>query len=90
MVGLPELRQAVAAHSQREQGVAVDWASETLITVGATEGIASCFLGLLNAGDEVIVLDPCYDSYATMASLAGAVVRPVKLALPDFHVPRLD
>lgn len=88
MLGLPELRQAVANHSQREQGIEVDWATEVLVTVGATEGIAACFLGLINAGDEVIFIDPCYDSYATMARMAGAVVRPVKLALPDFHLPR--
>ena len=60
-VGIPEIRQAVARHSQQEQGIPVDWASETLITVGATEGIAAAFLGLLNVGDEVIFIDPCYD-----------------------------
>ena len=51
--GIPELRQAVAKHSLQQQGIPVDWATETLITVGATEGIAAAFLGLLNAGDEV-------------------------------------
>lgn len=88
LAGLPELRQAIARHSEREQGIPVDWATETLVTVGATEGIAACMLGLLNPGDEVIVIDPCYDSYAPMARLAGAVMRPVKLGLPDFHLPR--
>lgn len=53
MMGLPELRQAVAAHSAREAGIPCDWASETLVTVGATEGIAAAFMGLCNAGDEV-------------------------------------
>lgn len=52
LLGVPELRQAVAKHSERCQGIPVDWATETLVTVGATEGIASCFLGLLNPGDE--------------------------------------
>ncbi|KAG1675147.1 hypothetical protein FOA52_003370 [Chlamydomonas sp. UWO 241] len=87
LLGVPELRQAVAAHSQREQGIPVDWATETLITVGATEGIAACFMGLLNPGDEVIIFDPCYDSYAGMARMAGAVLVPVRLSLPDFSVP---
>lgn len=54
MLGVPELRQAVAKHSQVCQRITVDWATEALITVGATEGIAACFLGLCNPGDEVI------------------------------------
>jgi hypothetical protein len=53
MMGVPELRQAVAAHSAREAGVPCDWARETLVTVGATEGIAAAFMGLCNPGDEV-------------------------------------
>jgi aspartate/methionine/tyrosine aminotransferase len=53
MMGLPETRQAVAEHSQRYCGLPLDWASETLITVGATEALAAAFLGLLNPGDEV-------------------------------------
>lgn len=53
MVGVPELRQAVARHSEKHAGVPCDWATETLVTVGATEGIAACMLGLINEGDEV-------------------------------------
>lgn len=53
MMGLPQLRQAVARHSEKFNTLSVDWATETLITVGATEGIAAVFLGLLNPGDEV-------------------------------------
>lgn len=53
MMGVPELRQAVARHSQRHAGVAVDWQREVLVTVGATEALAAAFLGLLNQGDEV-------------------------------------
>nr|QKY14876.1 pyridoxal phosphate-dependent aspartate aminotransferase (PLPAT) [Polytomella parva] len=87
LMGIPELRQAVARHSEKFQGIPVDWATETLVTVGATEAIASVFLGLLSAGDEVIMFDPMYDSYTTMASLANATVRPVRLRLPDFSVP---
>ncbi|PNW88545.1 hypothetical protein CHLRE_01g034050v5 [Chlamydomonas reinhardtii] len=87
LLGVPELRQAVAAHSEREQGILVDWATETLITVGATEGLASAFLGLINPGDEVIMFDPMYDSYTSMAKRSGAVIVPVRLRLPDFSVP---
>lgn len=87
LLGMPELRQAVARHSEANQGIPVDWASESLVTVGATEGIAAVFLGLLNPGDEVIMFDPMYDSYVSMAKRSGGVIRPVRLRLPDFSVP---
>lgn len=53
LLGVPELRQAVARHSERYTGVTVDWQTEALVTVGATEGIAAALLGLINPGDEV-------------------------------------
>jgi aspartate/methionine/tyrosine aminotransferase len=53
LLGVRQLRQAVARHSEANQGLPCDWATETLITVGATEGIASAFMGLINPGDEV-------------------------------------
>lgn len=53
MMGVPELRQAVARHSVRFAGLEADWQTETVITVGATEALAAAFLGLLNEGDEV-------------------------------------
>lgn len=53
MVGIPELRQAVARHSEAHSRIPCDWATETLVTVGATEGIAAALLGLINSGDEV-------------------------------------
>jgi aspartate/methionine/tyrosine aminotransferase len=52
LLGVPELRQAVARHSQTNQSIDCDWLTETLVTVGATEGIAAAFMGWLNAGDE--------------------------------------
>eukprot|EP00983_Pelagomonas_calceolata_P115817 1160240-Pelagomonas_calceolata.AAC.1 len=178
MLGLPELREAVAAHSLANQGIACDPASEVVITSGATEGIAACMLGLLNpgcdrsrgnrgqqrvlcncwdsstqgvgrmrcllactlreqragclstgyfalpaqnsahahslqslpaacrltirvpihncsdtlaaAGDEVIILDPCYDSYVGMAHRAGGVVKPLRLRSDDMSIPLAD
>ena len=54
MFGIPELRQAVARHSRKYCGIDVQWDSETLVTVGATEAIAASFLGILNEGDEVL------------------------------------
>jgi N-succinyldiaminopimelate aminotransferase len=76
--GIPELRQAVAAQKKR-YGLDYDPDREILITVGATEGIASAVLALAEAGDEVIAFEPFYDSYAATIALAGAVLKPVTL-----------
>ncbi|GII78748.1 aminotransferase [Sphaerisporangium rufum] len=80
--GLPELRQAVAAHHQDHYGLSYDPGAEVLVTVGATEAIAATVLALCEPGDEVIVFEPYYDSYAAAITLAGAVRRTVTLR-PD-------
>ncbi len=77
--GIPELRQAIAAHQQRFWGITVDPADEVLVTAGATEAIAAALLALLDTGDEVVVLEPMYDSYAAGIAMAGAVAKPVTL-----------
>jgi N-succinyldiaminopimelate aminotransferase len=77
--GLPELREAVAAQRADRYGLAYDPATEVFVTVGATEGIASAVLALVDRGDEVLVFEPYYDSYAAVIALAGAVRRPVTL-----------
>jgi N-succinyldiaminopimelate aminotransferase len=82
--GVPELRQAVAAHQQRFYGLAVDPDSQVLVTCGATEAIASALFALLDSGDEAIAFEPYYDSYAACISMAGATRRPVTLRAPDF------
>jgi N-succinyldiaminopimelate aminotransferase len=80
--GLPELREAVAAQREDRYGLSYDPASEVFVTVGATEGIATTVLALAEPGDEVIVFEPFYDSYAATIAMAGAVRRPVTLR-PD-------
>lgn len=77
--GLPELREAVAAQRLQRYGMSYDPAAEVFVTVGATEGIAASVLALTGRGDEVIVFEPYYDSYAAVVALAGAVRRPVML-----------
>ncbi|WP_380166812.1 pyridoxal phosphate-dependent aminotransferase [Jannaschia sp. R86511] len=77
--GTPQLREAVAAHQQRFYGLAYDPATEVVVTAGATEAVTAAVLALCEAGDEVVVLDPLYDSYAAAVALAGAVLRPVAL-----------
>ena len=77
--GLPPLRQAIAAHRKARYGLTYDPDSEILVTVGATEAITTAILALCETGDEVVVLEPYYDSYAAAIALAGAVRRPVPL-----------
>lgn len=80
--GLPVLREAVAADRARRLDHHVD-AQDVLVTVGATEGIAASVLGLVNRGEEVVVLEPTYDAYSAAIDLAEAVARPVRLLLDD-------
>ncbi|GAA0598542.1 pyridoxal phosphate-dependent aminotransferase [Actinomadura livida] len=77
--GLPELREAVAAQRLHRYGLSYDPGTEVFVTVGATEGIAASVLALAGPGDEVVVFEPYYDSYAAVIALAGAVRRPVTL-----------
>ncbi|MCP2338340.1 pyridoxal phosphate-dependent aminotransferase [Actinomadura rupiterrae] len=77
--GVPELRDAVAEQRRALYGLEYDPATEVFVTVGATEGIAAALLGLAEPGDEVIVFEPYYDSYAAMIAMAGAVRRTVTL-----------
>ncbi|WP_200826951.1 pyridoxal phosphate-dependent aminotransferase [Thermomonospora echinospora] len=77
--GVPELREAVARQRVERYGLGYDPDGEVLVTVGATEAIAAAILALAGPGDEVVVFEPYYDSYAAMIALAGAVRRPVTL-----------
>lgn len=88
MPGLPELREAVAGHYARRQGLDLDWRSEVTITSGATEALAAAFLSLIAPGDEVVVFAPAYDSYLPMIRRAGGVPRIVRLAPPHWRFDR--
>lgn len=81
-IGHPELRHAIAEHQLRFWNQTLDPDTEILVTAGATEAIAAALLALCEPGDEVVVFDPTYDSYAAGISMASAVIRPVVLA-PD-------
>ncbi|MHB9752938.1 pyridoxal phosphate-dependent aminotransferase [Streptomyces sp. BYX5S] len=77
--GVPELRTAVADHQARRYGMTLDPDREVLVTAGATEAIAASLLALVEPGDEVIALEPYYDSYAASIALAGGTRVPVTL-----------
>ncbi|MBO9521980.1 MAG: pyridoxal phosphate-dependent aminotransferase [Nocardioidaceae bacterium] len=83
--GTPELVDAVVAHQRRHYGLELD-RSQVVATTGATEAIAGALLGLVDPGDEVVVLEPYYDSYVAMIQIAGGVRRPVTLRAPDFRL----
>ena len=83
-IGIAPLRAAVAEHQQRFWGLTFDPDTEVLITAGATEAVAATLLALLEVGDEVIVFEPYYDSYAACIAMAGAQRRCVTLRPPDY------
>ena len=82
--GMPVLRNAISAHQQRFYGLTVDPDREVLVTAGATEGLAATILALTEPGDEVVTLEPFYDSYGAIVGLGGAKHVTVALRSPDF------
>ena len=85
-LGVPALRRAIAAHQLRHYGIELDPDTQVAVTTGCTEGIAAALLGLVDPGDELVVLEPYYDSYPAMLQMAGGVRRPVTLRSPDFRL----
>lgn len=81
--GVPELRTAVADHQRRFHGLDIDPDTEVLVTAGATEAVAAALLALVEPGDEVIALEPYYDSYAACIAMAGGIRVPVTLRPRD-------
>jgi N-succinyldiaminopimelate aminotransferase len=83
-IGIPALRSAIALHQKRFYGLDFDPDAEVLVTAGATEAIAACLLSLCETGDEVVVFEPYYDSYAACIAMAGAQRRVVQLRAPKW------
>ncbi|GMA19103.1 aminotransferase class I/II-fold pyridoxal phosphate-dependent enzyme [Arsenicicoccus piscis] len=88
--GVPELLSAIATHQRRFYDIELDPASDILVTVGATEAIAASVLALCGPGDEVVLFEPYYDSYAATVALAGATLRTVPLRFPDFAIDEAE
>ena len=82
--GVPQLREAIAAHQRRWYGLDWDVNSEVLVTAGATEALVAAILALCEPGDELIAFEPFYDAYDADAVLAQATLVPVRLEWPDF------
>ena len=90
LTGMPELRQAVAAANRRFYDLDIDADSEVVVTSGATEAITACLMAVLDPGDEVVLIEPLYDTYLPVVRMLGAVPRLVRLAPPDWALPRTE
>ena len=88
LTGVPELREAVARANARFHGLDIDPATEVVVTSGATEALAASFAALIEPGDEIVLIEPLYDTYLPMLRLLGAVPRLVRLSPPDWRLPR--
>ncbi|MGH8872150.1 MAG: aminotransferase class I/II-fold pyridoxal phosphate-dependent enzyme [Acidimicrobiia bacterium] len=84
--GIPALRQAIADRYGPLLGRSIDPAAEVTVTCGCTEALAASFLGLINPGEEVILIEPFYDAYPVFVSMTGAVPRYVTLRPPSFDL----
>jgi N-succinyldiaminopimelate aminotransferase len=85
-IGIPQLREAIASHQRRFYGIELDPDSQVLVTTGATEAVAAAILALVEPRDEVIALEPYYDSYVACIAMAGGVRVPLTLRPPDFRL----
>jgi len=88
LTGVPELREAVAGANQRFWGLTIDPASGVVVTSGATEAITACLMALLDPGDEVVLIEPLYDTYLPVVRMLGAVPKLVRLEPPGWTLPR--
>ncbi|WP_409740936.1 aminotransferase [Ferrovibrio sp.] len=86
MMGIPELRQAVAEHYKRFHKLDLDWQSEVMITSGATEALADSLLAILEPGDEVVLFQPMYDAYLPLVQRAGGIAKFVTLRPPHWRL----
>jgi aspartate/methionine/tyrosine aminotransferase len=90
LTGVPELRQAVSHANKRFYGLEIDPATEVVVTSGATEAITACLMALINPGDEVVLIEPLYDTYLPVVKLLGATPRLVRLQPPKWELPRAE
>ena len=86
MLGTAELRQAVASHYRHHQALDLDWASEVVVTSGATEALAAAIFGLVTPGDEVLLIQPLYDAYLPLVERAGGTAKFVDLKPPHWRL----
>jgi len=87
MMGLPELRQVAAAHNKTFYDLDIEWQTQSMVTSGATEALAACLFGLVEPGDEVVMIEPLYDCYLPILRRAGGVPKLVRIEPPHWELP---
>jgi methionine aminotransferase len=86
MPGVPALRKAIAAKALSTYGISYDADTEVTVTAGATQALFTAITAFVHSGDEVIIFEPAYDSYAPAIEACGGIVKGISLKLPDFHI----
>jgi len=86
MQGLPDLRRALSDHARRFYQLDYDWSDEVLVTSGGTEALTSAIMGLAGPGDEVVLIEPAYDSYRPIVEAVGGVAKTVTLSPPAWRL----
>lgn len=86
MMGAESLRQALAAHAKRFYDLNYDWRSEIVVTSGGTEALTASIMGLVKPGDEVVLIEPAYDSYRPIVEAVGGVPKPIRLPAPGWQL----
>jgi len=87
MMGIPPLREAVANINKRFYDLDIDWPTEVMVTSGGTEALASSLFALIEPGDEVVLIEPLYDSYLPIVQRAGGIAKFVRLEPPGWELP---
>jgi N-succinyldiaminopimelate aminotransferase len=86
MQGVPDLRRALSDHARRFYQLDYDWSDEVLVTSGGTEALTSAIMGLVGPGDEVVLIEPAYDSYRPIVEAVGGVAKTVTLSPPAWRL----
>jgi len=86
MMGMDVLRQALAGHAKRFYDLNYDWRSEIVVTSGGTEALTASIMGLVKPGDEVVLIEPAYDSYRPIVEAVGGIAKPIRLAAPAWRL----
>jgi aspartate/methionine/tyrosine aminotransferase len=86
MQGLPELRRALSDHARHFYKLDYDWSDEVLVTSGGTEALTAAIMALVGPGDEVVLIEPAYDSYRPIVEAAGGVAKTVTLSPPAWRL----
>ena len=87
MLGVPELRQATADHNNKFYDLGIDWQTETMVSCGATEAIAASIFGIIQPGDEAVMIEPLYDCYLPLLERAGGIPKLVRVEPPGWDLP---